>query len=138
MILIDDRVAFGLDEDLLQPIYASLTDRDVELILTDDAEIRQLNATYRGIDKATDVLSFPLEEMPGAPLGTIVISIDKVREKATELGHSQKEELQLLFIHGLLHLLGYDHESDEGEMRQKEAALIRTFGLPDSLIIRNG
>ena len=137
MIVIDDRVQFCLDENVLQPIYASLTDKDVELILTDDVEIEQLNAAYRGIDKATDVLSFPLEEMPGAPLGTIVISIDKVREKALELGHAPQEELQLLFIHGLLHLLGYDHESDNGEMRQKEAAMIEAFGLPDSLIIRN-
>ncbi len=137
MIVIDDRVQFCLDENVLQPIYASLTDKDVELILTDDAEIEQLNAAYRGINKATDVLSFPLEEMPGAPLGTIVISIDKVREKALELGHTPQEELQLLFIHGLLHLLGYDHESDNGEMRQKEAAMIEAFGLPDSLIIRN-
>jgi probable rRNA maturation factor len=83
------------------------------------------------------VLSFPLEDVPHMPLGTIVISVDKVKEKALELGHSEEDEFTLLFIHGLLHLLGYDHEVDDGEMRLKEKEIIKTFNLPDSLILRN-
>jgi probable rRNA maturation factor len=113
-----------------------LTQKEVELILTDNSEIRQLNRKYRGIDKATDVLSFPLEETPFMPLGTIVISKDKVEEKAAEYGHSAEDELALLYLHGLLHLLGYDHEVDEGEMRSKEAEIIQKLGLPNSLILR--
>jgi len=64
--------------------------------------------------------------------------MEKVKEKAAEYGHSQEDELALLFIHGMLHLAGYDHESDDGEMRARERELIEEFGLPESLIVRNG
>jgi probable rRNA maturation factor len=74
--------------------------------------------------------------MPMSPLGSIVISCDFVQEKALEFGHTQNDELCLLFIHGLLHILGYDHEVDNGEMRQKEKELINKFALPKSLIVR--
>jgi probable rRNA maturation factor len=83
------------------------------------------------------VLSFPLEEMPHLPLGSIVISIDRAKEVSSRLSHDCDDEVALLFIHGLLHLLGYDHESDEGQMREKEASLIKEFDLPNSLILRN-
>jgi probable rRNA maturation factor len=99
--------------------------------------MRELNKIYRNKDKATDVLSFPLEDMPGMPLGSIVISIDTAKKVANELGHSIEGEIKLLFIHGLLHLLGYDHETDNGEMREKEKEIIEKFNLPKSLIIRN-
>src|SRR5574344_1356836 len=89
-------------------------------------------------DEATDVLSFPVDgDFEHLPLGTIIISIDFVKEKAKEYGHSEEDELNLLFIHGLLHLLGYDHEVDNGEHRQKEEELIKQFNLPSSLIVRN-
>ncbi len=136
MIDVDDRVGAGYDLSLLEKIHKKLTDREVELILTDNAQIQLLNKDFRMIDKPTDVLSFPLEDVPFAPLGTIVISVDKVIEKAAELGHLEEEELALLYLHGLLHLLGYDHEQDEGEMRRKEAEIIHSLGLPDSLILR--
>ncbi len=136
MIDVDDRAGAEYDLRLIEKIHALLTDRDVELILTDNAQIKLLNKDFRNIDKPTDVLSFPLEDVPFAPLGTIVISVDKVKEKAAELGHHEEEELALLYLHGLLHLLGYDHESDAGEMRAKEAEVIRSLGLPDSLILR--
>jgi probable rRNA maturation factor len=74
--------------------------------------------------------------MPMSPLGSIVISNDFVKEKALEFGHKVSDELSLLFIHGLLHILGYDHEVDDGEMRQKEKELIEKFALPKSLIVR--
>ena len=83
------------------------------------------------------MLSFPLSAgIDGIPLGSIIISMDKVKEKAKELGHSEEDELSLLFIHGLLHLLGYDHEMDDGEMREKEREIIEQFNLPKSLIVR--
>ncbi|OHD92374.1 MAG: rRNA maturation RNase YbeY, partial [Sulfuricurvum sp. RIFOXYD2_FULL_44_160] len=99
-------------------------------------EIAQINREFRDIDKATDVLSFPSDPFPGAPLGSIVISVDKVQSVAHELGHSENNEIALLFIHGMLHLLGFDHEIDKGEMRQKEVELIERFNLPKSLIVR--
>jgi len=71
-----------------------------------------------------------------SPLGSIVISKDFVLSKANELQHSSQDEMTLLFIHGLLHLLGFDHEVDSGEMRLKEASLIKEFQLPTSLIVR--
>lgn len=71
------------------------------------------------------------------PLGSIVISVDYAQEKANEFNHTLEEEITLLFIHGLLHLLGFDHEVDKGEHRTKEEELINTFNLPNSLIVRN-
>jgi probable rRNA maturation factor len=87
-------------------------------------------------------LSFPLiydlpkEILVNMPLGSIVISADFVKQKAEEFNHSVDDEFSLLFIHGLLHLLGYDHELDSGEMREKERELIELFRLPLSLIVR--
>ncbi len=137
MIEIEKRVAFNPNEALLSKIASKYTKKDIELIITDNDDIQKLNAEYRGIEKATDVLSFPYEDMKNVPLGTIVISIDKVNEISKELGHSADEEFTLLFIHGLLHLLGFDHEVDNGEMRREEEKLIRFFDLPDSLIVRS-
>ncbi len=136
MIELTNETDTKIDRVPLQAIADHLTDKDIELIITDNEGIRELNREHRGKDKATDVLSFPLEEMEGFPLGSIVISYDKVQEVARELGHSEEDELKLLFIHGLLHLLGYDHETDNGEMRAKERELMERFGLPKSLIER--
>jgi len=137
MIDFENRTDFKFDVNLLKEIYEYLTDKDLELILTTDEEIQELNYTYRKKDKPTDVLSFPLENIPGAPLGSIVISIDTAKKEALKFGHSVEDEVKLLFIHGLLHLLGYDHEVDNGEMREKEEEIIKKFNLPDSLIIRS-
>lgn len=122
--------------DMLQTITDSLTDLDVELILTCNDEITKINAKFRQIDAPTDVLSFPNEPMPMAPLGSIIISDDYIKNVASELGHSEQDEFTLLYIHGLLHLLGYDHEVDSGEMRKKEEMLIKKYTLPPSLIVR--
>ena len=133
----DNQTALNVNIDILEKITQSLTDASVELIITDNDTIQELNASYRDKDKPTDVLSFPMEqEIPGMPLGSIVISKDFVEEKAREFGHSSDDELALLFIHGLLHLLGFNHEVDSGEMRQKEQEIIEAFGLPKSLIVR--
>jgi len=136
VIVLDDRYGYDIALEKLEKIKTSLTSKEIELIFMSDGEISEINAEFRDKDSATDVLSFPLEEMPNTPLGTIVISIDKVKQLADELGHSEDDELFLLFIHGLLHLLGYDHEEDTGEMREKEKQMIEDFGLPNSLIIR--
>jgi len=137
MIDFENRSDYEFDISKLEKIYSDLTQKDVELILTDDKEIQELNKTYRNKDKPTDVLSFPLEDLPGMPLGSIIISVDTAKRGAQEFGHSIDDEITLLFIHGLLHLLGYDHEVDNGEMRAKEEEIIKKYGLPDSLIVRN-
>ncbi|BCD60493.1 MULTISPECIES: rRNA maturation RNase YbeY [unclassified Nitratiruptor] len=124
------------DQNLLETITARFTDRNIELIIVDNKKMQIFNKTYRNIDKTTDVLSFPMQETPHAPLGSIVINADKVLQTAQELGHSAKDEFTLLYIHGLLHLLGYDHETDNGEMRAMEEELIIEYNLPKSLIIR--
>jgi probable rRNA maturation factor len=136
MIELDNRSSLEINESFLNSIAQSLTDREIELIITSDQEIKEINEANRGIAKATDVLSFPYEDMPMIPLGSIVISANHVENKAVEFKHKNSDELALLFIHGLLHILGYDHEVDGGEMRKEEERLINKFSLPKSLIIR--
>ena len=201
--------------EILDAIAAELGGGSVELIFVRGEEMRQLNAQTRGIDKTTDVLSFPLdpaafagfgedlseensahensggkilnttnsasenfntinsegensnaansasenfntknsesessndenlnnENFDGenfAPvlLGSVVINLDLVELKAAQLGHGRDDETALLFTHGLLHVLGFDHESDSGQMRAKECEIIEKFCLPKSLIVR--
>jgi len=137
MIIYENRTDKTFNKELLEKIALYLCDRDIELILTSDEEIQEVNRMHRGINKATDVLSFPLEAVEGFPLGSIMISADSVVREAEILGHSADDELALLFTHGLLHLLGYDHEVDAGEMRQKEQEVMAHFLLGNSLIVRN-
>ena len=136
MIELDNRTSIEVNEQLLNSIAKLFTKKEIELIITTQDEIKSINKQYRDIDNSTDVLSFPYEDMPMSPLGSIVISSWHVEDKAKELGHTTDDELTLLFIHGLLHLVGFDHEIDNGEMRQQEAKLIEQFNLPKSLIIR--
>ena len=124
-------------DPLLEQIADFLGAGDVELVFVNDDEMRKINREQRGIDKATDVLSFPYEQVPGGLMGSVVISTDTASRVASELGHSIECEIALLFLHGILHILGYDHEIDNGQMRQKEKEVIEHFSLPDSLIIRN-
>jgi probable rRNA maturation factor len=119
----------------LAKVVERLTDRPVEVVIVNNAEIAELNRQFRGKEGATDVLSFPLDPIGGV-LGSVVISIEKAEEGAKKYGHSVEEELKLLLIHGILHLLGYDHETDNGEMRERERAIIEELGLPKSLIVR--
>lgn len=136
MLIIDNETTTEIKTALLERIHAHLCDKEVELLFVSDESMRELNLEHRGFDKTTDVLSFPLEPMPYAPLGTIVISIDTAQRVANDIGHDMNHEVALLFIHGMLHLLGMDHEVDNGEMREKEAKLITEFDLPQSLILR--
>ncbi len=137
MVHIDNRSNLNLDFEIIKSIASSLSDRDIEVIITNNSEISKLNTTHRGKKSATDVLSFPIDEVvPNMPLGSIVISADYIQNGAKEFGHTINDELALLFVHGLLHLLGYNHEKDNGEMRQEEAKIIKKFSLPQSLIVR--
>jgi probable rRNA maturation factor len=106
----------------------------VSVAFVDDAVIRDLNREYRSKDDATDVLSFPGDE-PGE-LGEIVIAAGVCRRQATEAGHAFGTEARVLALHGLLHLLGYDHERDRGTMARLEARLRRRAGLREGLIER--
>lgn len=138
MIDLENNTEFEIDISMLEKIANSLTKKDIELLVVKNDEIKELNKEHRKIDKATDVLSFPMDfDFVNMPLGSIVISTDFVEEKSKEYGHSFNEEFSLLFIHGILHLLGFDHEVDNGEHRAKEEELIKEFKLPNSLIVRN-
>jgi len=117
----------------------------LSVALVSDARIRSLNRRYRGVDRPTDVLSFPGDgrRAPGLEprvmsLGDIVIARGVARRQAREAGHSELTEWRVLALHGLLHLLGYDHERDRGRMRRVEARLRRRGGLRGGLIERAG
>ena len=107
----------------------------VTIALVPDQRIRALNRQFRHKDRPTDVLSFPAEER--GRLGDIVIGIGVARAQAAEAGHSLGTELRVLALHGLLHLLGYDHERDAGRMARVEARLRARGGLPSGLIERH-
>ncbi|PMP78663.1 MAG: rRNA maturation RNase YbeY [Roseiflexus castenholzii] len=113
---------------------------EISILITDDADVHRLNQTYRGVDAPTDVLSFAEDDdhsfvrPPDAPryLGDIAISWDRVVAQAAEYGHSRERELAFLVVHGVLHLLGYDHERgpvDEADMRAREEAILGALGL---------
>ena len=108
------------------------------LVVTSDRRIRALNRAWRGLDEATDVLSFPAGDGPGPArhLGDLVISRQTAARQARAEGHSLATELRVLALHGLLHLLGYDHERDSGRMARIERRLRRQGGLPAGLIER--
>jgi len=137
MIDFDNQTDLDIKIEELEEIVNFITDKDFELIVVDNQTIKEINKEYRNIDKPTDVLSFPLDIVcDGMPMGSIIISSDKVKDGANEFNHSIEDEFKLLLIHGLLHLIGYDHEIDNGEMRQKEKEIIEKFNLPLSLIVR--
>ncbi|OMF34191.1 rRNA maturation RNase YbeY [Paenibacillus sp. FSL H8-0548] len=127
-----------------------MTDGDVSLTFTNDEEIHQLNREYRGIDRPTDVLSFAMqddgvEELDiifevesedeldpiSGMLGDIIISVDTALAQSEEYGHSLEREIGFLFVHGFLHLIGYDHQDDvtEAEMTAKQEAILQQAGL---------
>jgi len=155
------RAAVGLGRWLAEAAPASARG-DVTVALVTDARIRRLNAVFRGVDAATDVLSFPAGPEPaGAPdeaqparalaearptdapataggyLGDIAIARGVARRQAQAEGHALRTELRVLALHGLLHLLGYDHEADQGRMRRVEERLRRRAGLPAGLTARS-
>jgi len=111
----------------------------VSVLLTTDPNIRRLNRQFRGKDKRTDVLSFPADPLLQAPerlAGDLAVSIPTARRQAREQGHSLAVELKVLILHGLLHLAGFDHERDNGEMARRERLLRKRLRLPLGLIER--
>ena len=103
-------------------------DSSATVAFVSDQKIRQLNRQFRGIDKATDVLSFP-SDGPADELGDIAISVETAALQAKENGLSFENEIAQLILHGLLHLSGYDHETDNGEMNRLELRLRRKLGI---------
>ena len=106
-----------------------LADAELSVVLTDDVTIQQLNRDYRGLDTPTDVLSFAQQEADSpnaAVLGDLIISLQTAQRQADERGHSLATEVRILLVHGLLHLLGYDHQTDaeRAEMASAEQALL--------------
>lgn len=108
-------------------------DGEVEVLLADDRTLRRLNRQFRGKDKPTDVLSFPAAANYA---GDLAISLDTAQRQASQHGHSLRDEVRVLLLHGILHLSGMDHEADSGEMAVAEASLRKKLGLPNSLIAR--
>lgn len=109
--------------------------REFHCLVTGDAELKSLNLRFRGKDSATDVLSFPSGE--NNPLGDIAISLGHARSQARERAHSIETEVCILLLHGILHLLGMDHETDRGQMARAEIRWQRKLGLPAGLIERS-
>ena len=114
---------------------------DISVLLATDTTIRTLNRDFRKKDKTTDVLSFPADgDQPGVAsklAGDLAVSLDVASRQAEEHGHPLQVEVKILLLHGLLHLAGYDHEMDTGQMARKESALRKQFGLPAGLIQRS-
>ncbi|MCL4495140.1 MAG: rRNA maturation RNase YbeY [Firmicutes bacterium] len=113
-----------------------LEEAELSIVLTDDSAIRELNQSYRGVDRPTDVLSFSQREgedgnISPEILGDVVVSLDRAHEQAREYGHSFERELGFLVVHGILHLLGWDHEmpDDEARMMAKTEEILEGIGL---------
>lgn len=127
-----------IDENIIKEVldkafsYEKIDNVYFSIIITDNNKIRKINREYRNIDKETDVISFALEDDKVFPeidirvLGDIYISLDKVKEQSKLYGHSEKRELAFLTVHGLLHLLGYDHmdKHDEEIMFKKQDEIL--------------
>ena len=110
-------------------------DRPFCLYLTDDQELQRLNRDFLHNDYPTDVLSFPSGELQG-DLGEIAISVERAFHQSQQYGHTVEEEIQILMLHGLLHLVGMDHETDQGEMASAEQEWRKRLSLPAGLIER--
>ncbi len=137
--------AAGPFQDLRKPHLARFLIRakkavdlqgEVTALLSTDLRLKDLNRTFRGKNKPTDVLSFPAGENSEGIAGDLALSVETAARQAAEHGHTLEEELLILLLHGLLHLAGYDHEQDAGEMRARETELRALLNLPAGLIER--
>src|ERR1700691_2374599 len=111
---------------------------DFSVLLTGDEQLRAMNLQFRGVDKPTDVLSFQAlpEAANGGQGGDLAISLNTAAIQAADHGHTLQMEVKVLILHGLLHLAGYDHERDQGQMRRRETRLRKQFALPSGLVER--
>ena len=138
---VNEDLSIELDElkELLENVCKDekLGDGEFNVIIVSEEKIQELNKNYRGIDRITDVISFALEDDKSfnidayRMLGDIYICLNRAKEQALEFGHSFKRELSFLAIHGLLHLLGYDHmnEDDEKVMFDKQEEVLKRYGI---------
>jgi len=128
----------ALDKFVARARRASGVRGAVCVLVTSSRELQALNRRFRRKNKPTDVLSFPAMtgSAPGFA-GDVAISAEIARQNARRLGHTAAEEIKILVLHGMLHLAGYDHELDNGEMEREEARLRKSLGLPVGLIERN-
>jgi probable rRNA maturation factor len=112
---------------------------EFSVLLTGDEDLRAMNLQFRGLDKPTDVLSFPAlpEAANCGQGGDLAISLDTAAIQAVDHGHTLQMEVKILILHGLLHLAGYDHERDQGQMRRRESRLRKQFALPAGLVERS-
>ena len=138
-LLLYRRAGSGLPKRELRHFADRLRDtltagRPFTCMITDDRELARLNRLFLGKDYPTDVLSFP-SAGPG-PIGEVAISVDRAREQADEHGHDASDEIRILMLHGVLHLLGMDHDHDRGAMARAEKRWRQEFGLPAGLIER--
>ena len=125
----------GVVERFVRKLQAEVTKGHAfDCLITGDAELRRLNKEFRGKDYPTDVLSFP-SDVAGS-LGDIAISAQRARAQAREFGHSTEKEVSILMLHGVLHLMGLDHETDKGQMARAEKRWRARLGLPSGLIER--
>ena len=104
-------------------------EHDATIAFVSDRQIKDLNKRYRNFEKPTDVLSFPAEDETGANLGDIAISLERAEVQAQENGLTLENEIAQLILHGLMHLCGYDHETDDGQMNRMELKLRRKLGI---------
>ncbi|WP_082659528.1 rRNA maturation RNase YbeY [Aureimonas sp. AU40] len=118
--------------------FAADLDTEVSVTLTDDAEVREVNREWRGKDKPTNVLSFPMSDLspgdaPGPLLGDLVLAAETCEREAAEEGKSAADHVRHLLVHGMLHLLGFDHETDEDaeDMESAEIRILAGLGIPD-------
>jgi len=141
LVILQKRVVglteLALDRFVVRARRAAGLRAAVNVLVTSNAELRELNRRFRGKDQATDVLSFPA--LPGLKpryAGDIAISAEIAAHNARTLGHTAAEEIKILALHGILHLRGYDHERDRGKMARREEKLRRELRLPIALIER--
>ena len=134
---VPDLTELALDRFVGRARRAARLKGGVNVLLTSSAEMKSLNRRFRGKDKPTDVLSFPAEPVARKQFaGEIAISTEIATKNARALGHSPAEEVKILVLHGVLHLRGYDHECDNGQMARREKQLRAKLRLPPSLIER--
>ena len=135
-IIITDEIKNLIEKSIAAVLKVENLDENVEVSVSfvGDEEIRDLNRDYRGVDKSTDVLSFPMDDefiIVSRILGDVIINTRRVMEQAKELGHSNERELSYLTVHSILHLLGYDHMEDEDkkEMREREKLAMKELSI---------
>ena len=142
MVILQKRVP-GLTEAVLERFVARAKHAvglhgSVTVLVTTNRELRRLNQNFRGKDKPTDVLSFPPHPLGARGFaGDLAISAEIASQNARRLGHSPSDEIKILTLHGMLHLSGYDHETDAGTMARREQQLRKQLRLPMALIERS-